>query len=146
MDSFIDRAMTIVAEHGWLVQGVGGDGDDPPFAYTVGLTVRDVPEFIVCGLAMPTAHTILNDLGERVRAGQRFTDGDVLSDVLRDYDVRLVAVSDTRERLRVANTLFGGADGTAVRALQVVYPDVEGRWPWEAGSGVAGQPVLGDVE
>lgn len=62
-----------------------------------------------------TGH-LLNNMGERVRAGEKFKDGDVISDLLRDYDVRLLRIQEMdREVLRILlpdkNHLFPGDAG-----------------------------------
>ncbi len=52
-----------------------------------------------------------------------------------------VEVDRPQDHLRMAARLYG--DG--VRALQLVWADAAGRWPWHAGhrGRPAGQPVLG---
>lgn len=146
-----------IDEHGWAVQAIGaccsvpgcsgGRADEPEFAYTVGLTRYDGhPELIITGVSqMETAHP-LNLLGERIRNGERFGHGDVVRDIAADRPVRLIAVDPraSAEYLLHANALYRCPGRPPVPALQVVWPDCGGRYPWDPGCHVADlQPLLG---
>lgn len=58
---------------------------------------------------------ILNKLGMRVQAGERFKDGDSVSEIIYGYDVRLKEVAVDGKKL-----------------LRVVLPDEENRFPEDA--------------
>jgi hypothetical protein len=144
----------LISEHGWAIQAVRPRADDPapgpPFAYTVGLSRPQFghPELLMIGLPTDTAHTILNDLGEKVRRGERLHPGQRIKGLLRGgYEVELLAVDDAadpRAPLSVATRLYG--HGGPVDALQVVWPDRHHRFPWDPGfdAGMrAMQPLLG---
>lgn len=119
-----------IEEFGWAVQTVGaccsvpgckgGDAGEPEFGYTVGLTRYDGhPELIITGLAqMETGHPL-----------------------------NLLVAVDPRasiEYLRHANELYRCPGRPPLPALQVVWPDCWGRYPWDAGCHVADlQPLLG---
>jgi Domain of unknown function (DUF4262) len=152
--SYLARMEGIVAEHGWAVQAVLPRADDPTpgpsFCYTVGLSRPQFghPELVVVGLHPDTAHFILNELGERVRGGQRLHAGQRVAGLLQGgYEVELLAVDDAADQrapLSVAARLYG--HGAPVDALQVVWPDRNHRFPWEPGfDGAmrAAQPLLG---
>ena len=51
---------SLIAMHGWAVQGVERDGIHPPWAYTVGLTPHRRPELVVTGLGLNRATEVLN--------------------------------------------------------------------------------------
>lgn len=44
-----------------------------------------------------------------------------------------------------ANSMFAIPGQGPLPALQVLYPDPAGLWPWQEGSGAADEPVLGPV-
>jgi hypothetical protein len=131
---------TIVA-HGWAVQAVQRDGVHPPWAYTTGLTNAGLPELVVTGLTQVRACRLLNDVsyhllfhGGGLTAGDRFElDG--------GPRIEVVEVCEPAAHMIVAAELYG----EGVRALQLVYADYRGHWPWESGyrGGGGGQPVLG---
>jgi len=124
------RADAVTARHGWMVQAVFASGPRrPDLAYTVGLWSLDHPELVVFGLPVDTAHPMLNDLGERVRAGARLDAGDVLSFADWPHRVQLLAVPHPERVLFQATRTYGGP----VPALQAVWDDAGGRFPWEAG-------------
>ncbi|MGK3206656.1 DUF4262 domain-containing protein [Amycolatopsis sp. MEPSY49] len=129
-----------VAKRGWMVQGVESDGSYPPWAYTIGLSGYDLPELVVTGLPVESAARLLNDSAARVldssppAAGERvpLPDGTLLE---------VVALAEPSGHLVFAADLYG----PEIRALQLVYPDACGRWPWSPDfrDGRGGQPVLG---
>jgi hypothetical protein len=146
MDAYDRKVAGLIEQYGMFVQGVlpdgSGDPSEPGFCYTVGLSAVDHPEFIVFSLPPEIAQTILNDLGFRILRGEvTVAAGDTIHQLVRNYPVRLVEVTDTTEHLTMANRFYSGP-GLPVRALQVVFPDDAGRWPWEAESRTAGTPLL----
>lgn len=148
LDAYDRRMLGLVEKFGFAVQGVFPDtnsgGGEPGFCYTVGLAAQRLPELILFGLPPTVAQSLLNDLGSRMRAGTtQVAAGDTVWGLVRGYPVRLVEVTDSREHLTISNRFAGGP--SAVAALQVVFPDAQGRWPWESESGVSGLPVLGPV-
>jgi hypothetical protein len=128
------KVLTDVQEHGWHVMMVVEDEDDETgFAFTIGLPVTfGHPELLVVGLSLGEMPLLLNTLGEQVRAGRRFTAGEQVPDILEGADVafREVARDWYREYLGYARWYHQGPD---FETLQVVYPDAEGRFPWQRG-------------
>jgi hypothetical protein len=129
-----DLAAT-VREYGWAVRVVYGTASRPPWVYTVGLGESDLPELVVTGLPAERAVALLNDVAEHLvhsgvppRAGERrrWAGGP---------ETEFVEIAEPDVHLLHAVALYG--EGR--RALQVVWADEEGRWPWESGR----QPVLG---
>lgn len=146
-DRYMDKIRGIIDDHGWAVQGVFAREDHPEegpgFAYTVGFTEMDHPEFIIFSLPMDTAQALLNALGERVRVGEKFQGGDRLDWLVPHYVVQLLDVVDSEEHLTVANRMY--EEKRPVPALQIVWPDKGGRMPWEAeySLDITLQPLLG---
>lgn len=140
---YLLRVNDNIDRYGWHVQHVPGDPTLPSLSYTVGLAKWGHPEIVVLGLQMTVAQSLLNTLGDRVRAGSRLEAGQRLGDVVPSYVCALVAVADTR-LLTVANAIYRG-DGPPVAALQLVWPDPSGRFPWQPGCTTRpdAQPLLG---
>jgi hypothetical protein len=130
----------LLAEHPWVVIGVERDGCRPPYSYTAGLTEVDLPELVITGLPKDRAAKVL------MAAAEQMLDAEVPEPGTR---IRLpgrrpgevVQVAEPSVHLEVAADLFG----ERLAALQLVYADVRGRWPWDETfrDGRAGQPVLG---
>lgn len=107
---------------------------EPPFAYTVGMRAFDAPEMVVFSVTQQVAKWTLNNFAFRVRDGvQRFEAGQLVDGVLTDFPVYLLDVTDSSDHLTLSNQMYRTAGGSPVPALQVVVPDLSGRWPWEEG-------------
>lgn len=140
---YLAKVMELIHQHGWALQGVGGDdctlhnGMVTPadWMYTIGMFMFDHPEFIITGLDSERAGGLLNDLGERVRAGERFDDGMIVEKLLADgYKVLLRAVStDEGDWFNVGRALL-----PSLTALQVIWPDKDGSFPPDGPN----QPIL----
>lgn len=142
-DEYLAECQQIVDEVGVLIQYVA---DNPPFAYTVGLAKEDHPEIIVFGPDPEIAHGILMLMSMPVLAGKRTWHKGPSDRILGNgVPAMLLEVTDSSEHLTVANRLYGDPDKAPIPALQVVFPDKAGRWPWQPGSKVAALPVIGSV-
>lgn len=134
-DGYVEELKEGIGEHGWMVQLVGPDEDtgDPEFAYTVGLTrFHDHPELIAVCLSGASAGHVLNQLGSLVRDGGRLAHGDVVP-VPGGAPVVLLEVLDPSDRLYLADHVYLDPDGPPLRALQVVWADPRGHYPWQPG-------------
>jgi hypothetical protein len=126
-----------IDEYGWFIQYILG-GRAPAFAYTIGLTEHGFPELIVTGVTQEQAAALLNEGGELLHRrhlahGQRVT--------VAGRRVEIVELPHPDAHLLFADDVYG----PDLRALQFVYADESGIWPWSRGfrGGVGGQPVLG---
>jgi hypothetical protein len=138
---YLDHMQDLIDRFGWAVVGVEGDRIHPPWAYTLGLTPRGRPELVLTGLPLPRATSLLNDVAAYVldtavpRPGENASlEGGPLMEVVR--------VAEPTAHLVIAFEFYG----PEIKALQFVYPDDRGHWPWDAGfrgHHRGGQPVLG---
>ena len=140
--------MTNIAAHGVHLQWVAAGDGDPCFAYTVGLQAfDDHPELITFGANGEDSQVILNNFVFRIRDRvQRFETPLEVRDFGSGYPVRLHPVADSTTHLTAANAMYRIGGGPPIRALQVVWPDVEQRWPWEAGSTLTAYPDLAQAD
>lgn len=129
-----------IERYGWAVQAVGGSRIHAPFSYTVGLTAAGLPELVMTGRKPLPAAEALNDVAARLLHAEAPAPGE---HVLGDEEwFEVVEVPHPEAHLFVATGLYGEH---RVRALQLVWADERGRWPWDRGhrGGRGGQPVLG---
>ncbi|RIQ11666.1 DUF4262 domain-containing protein [Jiangella rhizosphaerae] len=126
-----------VRRHGWAVQYVLGDacsgpsgcacggspGADPPFAYTVGLYGFGHPELLVYGLGQHAAYALLNELGERVRRGERLDPDRPLAVGDAAFQVRFVPFRDDGDLpvLISAQRFYEATQDRPVPALRVIW-------------------------
>jgi hypothetical protein len=121
-----------------VVQAVTGSPPYAEFAYTVGLTELDLPELVVTGLRADRAAGLLDQVAAHSLHAGPPPAGERLVVVERELEV--VELPHPDAHLSVAVALYG----EGVRAVQLVWRDDDGRWPWECGhrGGRGGQPVL----
>src|SRR5690606_14606919 len=122
-----------IREHGWAVVNVEGDDASPPFSYSVGLHETFFhPEVIVFGLPLATLQQILNAIGTAIRRGERFSEGDTTDRVLDGYPCAFRRVAPAAEAAYMGMVL--DYYGSAIPAIHCIWPDGEGRFPWEHGT------------
>jgi hypothetical protein len=137
---YLEYLRGLLERHCWIVIGVQRDRHRPPYSYTVGLTDHDRPELVVTGLSQRRATDLLNDVAAHLLHAQAPTPGERLP-LTGGPLIEIVRVAEPSAHLPVA-TEFCGPRFTAI---QLVYADDRGHWPWERGfrGGRGGQPVLG---
>lgn len=135
-----------IAEYGWHVVKVLPEGDHQPHSYSIGLfQTFGHPEIAVVGLRGETAHALIASVVKEIRAGKRFEAGNNYPNIIESFAVTFVAVPEP-----AYPGLFGYAiwyyGSTAFPVLQMVWPDRDGRFPWQpefAEDLKAVQPIFG---
>ena len=137
---WLDYLRGRLGEECWVVIGVSGDKYRPPYAYTVGLTGHGKPEIVVTGLPQQRSTDLLNDVAAHLVHADPPTAGDQVP-LVDGPLIEIVQVAEPTVHLPVAAELCG----EQLTALQLVYADDRGHWPWDRGfrGGRGGQPVLG---
>ena len=127
-----------ILTRGWVVQYV--EDERRPFAYTIGLHDRGLPELLVTGLVPKRALWLLNTFARRAVAGMRTVAGDEVS-LPAGTRLELVDVEHPDAHMGMAIAI----EGRNISAVQLVWADGRDRWPWAAGfdNGQRCQPVLG---
>jgi hypothetical protein len=135
-----------VDEFGVHVVHVPEDEDGPGFSFTVGLWhTFQQPEVVVFGLAEDVAHDLLNAIADEAADDRKFLADSRHDDVLVGYPVRFFAVPKSSYE-DVLGSAVWAYEGDDFPAVQLVWPDKQGRWPWDPDvrEGFASaQPVLG---
>lgn len=132
-----------IERFGWTLCAVEAGPGGLPFAYTIGLTrYHGHPELLVSGLDQFDAASVLNDLGARVRDGLRLEPGQVLDDEGTEHRSLVLRVSNP-DRLVYAQEIYRAPGSAPVPALQVVWSDHDGAWPWQARGGPRRQELYG---
>ena len=122
-----------VEEFGFMILGVQNPSDPRPlFSYTIGLyDTRHVPEIITCGLPAKTAQNALNYAASLLTDGVDLTVGRI-PEVLGKVDVEFRPVdSKWSKALMLSTGWFHG--NSRFPAFQLIFPDLENRFPWEEG-------------
>ena len=130
--NFVSTLNTI-EEFGWEAMLVRSEQQSSAFAYTVGLMdTLGFPEIIVVGLKEKTAHSALQYAVEKMKEGADLTAGRV-RDIVGEVAVEFRPVSQKwfRHIMCRADWYYGYGE-TEIPALQIIYPDIEGRFQWDA--------------
>jgi hypothetical protein len=126
------KALADIEQYGCHILYVFGEGDLPPFAYSIGIQKKtDAPELVVVGLKQPISHFIVNEYNRRVIAGERFPDGTTVDGFLEGFPCLMRAVDRRhyREYFGWSRWLY---DGDGFEVLQMIYPSTDGIWPWDS--------------
>lgn len=137
-EEYLDELRALIRIHGWAVQGV--EDDRRSYSYTIGLHDRGLPELSITGLPPQQAARLLNDAARDAVGGRAFEPGAHIA--VGDGPLfEIVEVEHPDAHMTFAVAL----GGPGIRALQLVWADDRGRWPWAAGwgHGRRRQPVLG---
>jgi Domain of unknown function (DUF4262) len=138
VEEYFDELRETIRTHGWVVQYV--ESDRNPYAYTIGLHDWGKPELLITGVSPQRATRLLNKFARDAMRGKALTPGQQIS-VPTGPRVEIVRVDHPDAHMNFAIAL-GGPD---IKALQLVWADGRGRWPWAADFADARsrQPVLG---
>jgi hypothetical protein len=142
LDQENKRTAATIRRYGWQIEYVGGgccdvpgcDGGDPSeqrFAYTVGLFGFGHPELLLFDVSMEVARSVLNDLGNRIRDGQDFVPGQLLTFESCQCRIVVEAVPNPGEIVFAANRHYQRPPEASVPVFQLSYADEAGRFPWD---------------
>jgi len=140
-DDYLTDMRSLMNAYGWAIQYVDDRSPRSPWAYTVGLSQCGLPELVVTGLPVRLAMQYLNDEASRLMHAEPPSPGETTQPVGAPR-FEIVEVSQPAVHLPIA-VRIGGPD---VRAIQMVWCDDRGKWPWDSGfrSGRWSQVVLGE--
>lgn len=137
--AYFQHCQELINRHGCMVQGVlPSTADELPFCYTVGLTPRGRPEFIIDGIVPDVATAILNSLVALAMDGVHLDTDIDIHGIINGLPLRLLWVIDTDD-LGIARRMYG----EHVAAMQVTWPDAQGVFPWEEGFSGPAVPLRG---
>ena len=121
-----------VRNHGCHIVGI--PDAVPPFAFSIGLFLNyGHPELIIFGQRSENAQAIINLVRDRAAEGRKFVDGDISGDLLENgYKLGFwqVPFKAYPEYLGTA-IWFYSKSRLAFPCLQVIWQDVNRRFPWE---------------
>ncbi len=146
MEQYEQNILQHIEKHGCSVTSVFDPKEvEPPYSYSIGIaTSSRAPELIIVGLSAKLSHWMINEYNRRVRSGEQFLAGVLYLGFLEGFAVQFgpVAREYREEFMRSACWLHGGSE---FDALQLIWPNTSGVWPWEAKASKwfrANQPLL----
>lgn len=120
-----------IRSQGWFRTHVLGDAEGPGFSFTTGFWVSaKQPELIIFSTKEDIAHAVFWDLFRDAKGGKRLPIGERTDAVFGNLPafVFRVAKKHHRDLLGWSRWFYGGDD---FPCLQIVWPDKQGRFPWE---------------
>lgn len=121
-----------IAQYGLSVILIEASDYLPSFAYSIGLWQNYThPEVICFGLSLETLHATLNAVAGLVKSGGAMEVNQRYSDFFEQADALFLTVDERniRDYFGTAMDYYGAKD---FPALQLVWPDQNGKFPWEA--------------
>jgi len=132
---FHKKLFSNVEEYGWHLVGIYAEEDYPEFVFSVGLYYHYThPEVLVMGLPSNTAAGLINAVGEMVRNGVVIEKGRPYTGVADDCPVAFVPIDKRHyhQHLGIAVWFYSSLPDD-FPALQLVWPDKAGLFPWQLG-------------
>jgi hypothetical protein len=135
---YADVLRAKMLKNGWALQYV--ESQPTPWAYTIGLHDWGRPELLVTGVSPPRAVRLLNAVTRDALRGLTLEPGRQIQ-VADGPLVEVVEVDHPDVHMGWAVAIAG----SPIRALQLVWADGRGRWPWSPQfcDGRRRQPVFG---
>jgi hypothetical protein len=123
-----------VREHGCHIVGISADKKGPGYAFSIGLFANyGQAEVVIFGFEGRDAARIINIVRDLAAAGRKFVAGDVCDDILIDHKVSFVEVPLEAYRDYLGTAIwFYFKSPRPFPCLQIVWPDREGRFPWQS--------------
>jgi hypothetical protein len=125
------RLMADVAQAGFHCAVSAGDQDQAQHAFSVGFFRSwDHPEVALFGLPPSAMRTAIERIADRIRAGERFEHGDFAEAIVSGREVAFRRIVSRHYAANLGHAVWyhGGA---RFPALQAVWADGEGHFPWE---------------
>lgn len=145
MNTVDKKMLRDIERYGWHVLKVTEDSEGPAFAFTIGLYHSfKHPEVLMIGLDLDFMHSILNNIGDDVRKRLRYEEGQTYPEIVENYDCSFQKI-ERQFYTDYLGTAMYFYNPESFPALQCVYPDKEGRYPWHKGCSKAfreQQPVF----
>ncbi|MFJ7287444.1 DUF4262 domain-containing protein [Curtobacterium sp. NPDC098951] len=136
----VARMRAIVNEYGWGIQHVLPDvqGEVASFSYTVGLTTRGWGELIITGLPPEVAGQFIRNAVDEQQENGPFQAGDQTEELTESGSILFTQAADVRGMTMTA-AIVG-----SFTAMQMVWPDSQGRFPWDPDyrNPTAAQPLV----
>ncbi len=129
------KVLTSIKNIGWHVVYVEAEDNMPSFTYSVGFFhTFNHPEVIMFGLKSQTAFSIMASIAGEIKTGKTYCDGYVDNEqlanatmIFKSFDV------NAHGGLLGYNCWLYQKEPNLFPAIQMVWPDKQGIFPWEPG-------------
>jgi hypothetical protein len=103
----------------------------PSFAYSIGLWAKyNHPEIICFGLSTQTLHSLINDVADLVKSGQKIETNKTYNNIFKNSKAEFVQI-DNRNLADYFGTAIDFYNSNDFPAIQLVWTDRNDKFPWE---------------
>jgi hypothetical protein len=130
----VKKVRADINRHGWSDMSIFPvkDHEGEPWNYSVGLSETcNHPELCIVGMRQDQAHSILWSAVNLIKDGTVLEPDTYVDKIIERWPIAILEVSDIHGHdypLSMAVDFYG-----EVPANQLVWPDMEGRFPWQDG-------------
>lgn len=121
------RVRARIDDGGWYATSVESW---PWLTYTTGLWSHGHPELCIFGLEPPQGHQVLDAVGALVTEGLHIGDGDEIP-IRPGLPLLAFPLPKPENVILKTYDFYERGASESIPALQLMYPDVHGVWPWE---------------
>jgi hypothetical protein len=120
---------------GWHVIHIFEDDSGPAFSFSVGFYYTfQQPEVLIMGLPQKVAYDLLDTAVDQMKEGKTFRPFERVAGFAKGYDCAFapIALDHYKEYLGYAIWFYRSLS-KPFPAMQLIWPDKQGHFPWEAG-------------
>ena len=127
------KLLSDIAQYGWHVLHIFADESGPCFSFSVGFYLKfGHPEILVMGLPQPVAHELINLIGSHLAEGRVFRPRERFDGLAEGFACSFVSIAVEHYRNYLGyGVWFYRSLKQPFPALQLVWPDKQGWFPWE---------------
>jgi len=145
LDETDKKVLADFERYGWHCMHVHDEGELPYWSFSIGVFRSwQHPELVVFGLKDTVAHDLMTQLVNRIKTDESFSPRRDYKDILEGHRCRFIRVDPLWYSgfLGYAQWFYETEEGFPV--LQLVWPDQQGLYPWQAGYAITdgSQPLL----
>lgn len=133
-DNVVDIILKNVEEYGVSVMGteIEIDGGMLPMTYSIGITKSiGKPEIVIFGVNSKHAQTFIN-MYSKFAEKNAIEIGKEYFDFAEGYPTMFTEVTKDQYKENLCQARFFNEEyGVELKAVQLVYPDVNRNWPWQ---------------
>ncbi len=134
VDSMDVQVLSNVKDFGFHIVWIKSNNTEPDYCFTIGLEYSyKHPEIILIGLPISTTKSIINNLGSKIRTGQRFIDDHQCINISsQKLMMKKMHPSHYRDYLGYFLWFYDSIK-TPPDVMQLVWSDECGKFPWDEG-------------
>jgi hypothetical protein len=126
-----NRTKSDIEKYGLSVILIEASDYLPSFTYSIGLWAKyKHPEIICFGLSTQTLHSIINDVADLIKSGQKIETNKTYNDIFENSKAEFIQI-DNRNLADYFGTAIDFYNSESFPAIQLIWTDRNDKFPWE---------------